>query len=302
MKKLIAKTILGVAQAIGSGPLNILRGILPISVKLAMSRLVTKNLKSVGLTVQAGNGLKFVSIRDTVFLHVLVEGYYEKSISSITSKLIHKGDIAVDIGANFGWYTMLLADSVGDDGKVHSFEPNPTMYDVLARNIELNNFQRRVISKLVGVGEKRDTLPFAAVEGENGLGRVVSNDEVKSARVEVKTIKVEALNELLSHEIGKIAFIKMDVEGYEPFVVLGGKKIFECTSPPILQVEINSEALLTRGHQVARDFIEYLNQMNAKIYEGQTGKLVRIDRLMLGKNADLFIFPNVGKFSDRAPD
>jgi FkbM family methyltransferase len=302
LKQLAAKAILGITKAIGSGPLNAVRSVLPISVKLALSHLVTENLSANGKVIQAGNGLKFLSISDTVFLHVLMEGFYEKAISNITAKLLRDGDTVSDIGANFGWYSMLLAQRVGENGEVYSFEPNPIMYQVLKKNIELNHFQERVFAECKGVGESRSALPFAVAEGENGLGRVLSAEEMQSgSATPSQMIDVAPLDELLSHKIGKIAFMKIDVEGFEPFVILGGKKIFESENPPVLQIEYNSEALLTRGHRVAMEFTNYINAMEAQIYEGQSGRLIRIDRIEIGKNADLFIFPKKGNFSDRFP-
>jgi FkbM family methyltransferase len=303
LKRLIAKSVLRVARGIGSDRLNLVRKIMPLRVKLALSRLVTKNLLVKDEVILSGNGLKFVPLNDGVFLHVRMEGFYEKAISAITSKLIHKGDLVVDIGANFGWYTMLLADLVGQNGKVYSFEPNHVMFDVLDRNIKLNNFQDRVNARRIGIGETHSRANFSATEGENGLGRVISVDEIERGQLqEFQDIEVEPLNVIFAGNIGQIAFIKIDVEGFEPFVILGGKKIFESDNPPVLQIEYNSDALLTRGRNIAQQFTDYINEIDGRIYAGQSGKLVMIQRLELGENADLFIFPNKGSFANRLPN
>ncbi len=54
------------------------------------------------------------------------------------------GDFGVDIGANFGMHTLIMANQVGQIGKVFAFEPIPANLKLLRRNIKLNHFDQRV--------------------------------------------------------------------------------------------------------------------------------------------------------------
>jgi FkbM family methyltransferase len=300
LKKFFAKLVLKTAQGAGSGGLKIARRILPVWVKLKLSRLIAENVSMSEAPVIASNGLRFYPIKETVFLQVRMEGYYEKAISDITEKFIRRGDIVVDVGANFGWYTMLMCSAVGDVGKVFSFEPNRKMFEVLSKNIALNAFENRVLAKQIGIGEAKGVALLRATEGEYGLGHVLNAEDISDENsYNTQEIAIESLDDLFVNEVGNIAFIKIDVEGFEPFVFFGGQKILESQNPPILQVEFNADALRLRGTDVVDQFVEYLNKMNAQIYAGQSGKLVRKNVISSDENNDLFIIPKSGKFSKR---
>jgi FkbM family methyltransferase len=300
LKKFFAKVVLAVAQNIGSPGLNLVRKVLPVSVKLALSHVVTNNIQIDAPFIEAGNGLKFMPIKDTVFLHVRMEGFYEKGISDITARIVRAGDLVIDIGANFGWYTMLLCKGVGPNGQVHSFEPNSKMFSVLTQNIALNDFQDRAFAKQIGIGSEKNVAHLSASEGEFGLGHIVNERELSTANSkDVQQVQIDMLDSLFASSVGRISFIKIDVEGFEPFVIKGGKAIFESENPPIIQIEFNSEALLEHSPETRREFVEYLNSMDADIYAGQTGSLVKIQSIRLGENADLFIFPRTGEYAGR---
>jgi FkbM family methyltransferase len=302
LKKLFGTIILGVAKNIGSPGLKLVRRILPVSVKLALSHIVTSNVQLHEPFITAGNGLKFVPIKDTVFFHVRVEGYYERAISDITAKIVRAGDIVIDVGANFGWYTNLLCQQVGSTGRVHCFEPNAKMFPILKQNISLNKFEDRAIATQIGIGSEKSSARLAATDGELGLGHIVGEGEAEPYdRSEVQTIQIDTLDNLFGTYVGHISFIKIDVEGFEPFVVKGGKKVLESANPPVLQVEFNSDALKQHSAEVTSGFISYLNNMDTDIFAGQSGTLVKLDSVRLDENNDLFIFPRTGKFADRRP-
>jgi FkbM family methyltransferase len=302
VKKFIAGIILGVAQNVGSPVLRFVRHLLPVPVKLALSRIVTEHVGIGENYIVAGNGLKFTPLKDTVFLHVLMEGFYEKAISDITAKLIRIGDVVVDVGANFGWYTLLMCEAVGKEGKVFSFEPNKRMFEVLSKNITLNSFESSSVAKQIGIGASKGIAQLNAIEGEYGLAHVLNDEDIAHADLkDIQEIHIETLDDLLAKDEGSIAYVKIDVEGFEPFVFLGGRKILESANPPILQVEFNAEALQQRGTNVANNFVNYLNKMDAHIFAGQSGNLVRKTTIDLSANHDLFIFPKKGKYSDRCP-
>ena len=65
-----------------------------------------------------------------------------------------EGDVALDIGGNFGWYTTLLSRAVGPGGQVHAFEPRPETYEVLKKNCELNGASNVTLNRFA-LGEKR---------------------------------------------------------------------------------------------------------------------------------------------------
>lgn len=301
MKKTFANAILAITKGIGSNGLKLARRVLPQSIKSSLSRFVSKNSTADLTIITAKDGHQFISITDTVFLHLRMEGYYEKAISDITRSLIKPGDKIIDVGANFGWYTMLAAKLVGASGQVSSFEPNTSMFSILQKNIEINGYGDRVNAQNVGLGAVETIERLLAKPGEMGLGYVPSkNETVTVDNNSIQQIEIKVANELFAKDIGNIAFIKIDVEGFEPFVFLGANKLIDCDNPPVIQLEFNSEALVRHDSSLVEQFISNLNRLPAKFYAAQTGKLILTERVELGKNADFFIVPTKGRFANRA--
>ena len=83
-------------------------------------------------------------------LRLSINGIYEEFETGIVKKLIKKGDVVVDVGANIGYYSLIFARAVGDNGKVFAFEPEPTNFDLLKKNLEINGYKNVVaINKAV---------------------------------------------------------------------------------------------------------------------------------------------------------
>jgi hypothetical protein len=75
--------------------------------------------------------------------HLMLDGYWEYWVSDFMWRNIKPGDTVIDVGANLGYYSVLMADLVGSTGRVVSFEPNPRLFELLQRNVGINGFTRR---------------------------------------------------------------------------------------------------------------------------------------------------------------
>jgi len=105
--------------------------------------------------------------------HLMLDGYWEMWLTETLSGVMQKGAVAVDIGANLGYYTLLMAELVGPTGSVHAFEPNPAICRLLARNREVNGFRDRVAVY---------PDPLGAVDGL-AVHLIVPEDEPKNAHL-----------------------------------------------------------------------------------------------------------------------
>lgn len=74
-------------------------------------------------------------------LEFLIKPHHEEFETEIFKKEIKKGDTVLDLGAHIGYYTLLAAKLVGEKGKVFAFEPEPTNFALLKKNIKINNYQ-----------------------------------------------------------------------------------------------------------------------------------------------------------------
>jgi FkbM family methyltransferase len=151
----------------------------------------------------------------------------------IRDHLIKKGDIVFDCGAHQGCTTIVLANWVGEEGKVISFEPVPKNCEIIKKNIQLNNLTNVILEeKAVGAG----------------IGKVIING-ASNSRIISSTKGVEvSLTNLDEYRHFKPSLLKIDVEGFEVEVLKGAKNIL--SSIPKLAIEIHANALTRFGYQV----------------------------------------------------
>ena len=92
------------------------------------------------LTNIQGNKI-YVNTNDkSISARLLMEGRIEKYETELFKKIVKKGMVVVDIGANIGYYTLIAAKLVGENGIVYSFEPEPNSHKFLCKNVEINNY------------------------------------------------------------------------------------------------------------------------------------------------------------------
>jgi FkbM family methyltransferase len=204
----------------------------------------------------------FVDLSDHVIGLEIVRGSYETEGIQFVRSVLRPGDHAVDAGAHIGFFTMHMADAVGPGGRIHAFEPFPANADLLARSIAENRFESRVTLRRAAVGERvaSATLTFP-VETLNSGGAYLLRDGTaplgghRHAAVPVETLDAAALAR-------PIRLIKMDVEGAEPQVVAGARRLLAEDRPTILS-ELHPQQL-DRASGVTAD--RFLAQMAALGY------------------------------------
>lgn len=183
-------------------------------------------------------------------------------------KLVSEGDHAIDIGANLGYYTVPLADLVGDQGRVYAVEPVPVIFRVLGRNVgsrknvTLLNYALGAESKLIEMAN--DSVAEA---GYFGTGRnFVSGGKLSTQAVRFEAQMVEA-NELFK-DLECVDFIKCDIEGYESVVMPRLKPLLAKHHPTVL-IETDGD---TR-----RQMIAMFAELGYRAYMLQNGQEVELD-------------------------
>jgi FkbM family methyltransferase len=157
--------------------------------------------------------------------------------TSFLSKFFQRGWTAFDVGANCGWYSTLMAKWVGEAGCVHAFEPSPRSLPTLRRNLDLNPGTRLIIHALA-LGEKDGACGVEApVMGNYGQDHISAGS----------TIQMVTLDSFVQENaVGRVDFIKVDIEGYESQFLRGADATLHRFHPP-MQIEINPAALAGYG-------------------------------------------------------
>lgn len=162
------------------------------------------------------------------------------------------GDKVIDVGANIGVLTTVASLTVSSQGKVYSIEPHPQIYQYLLGNIALNKLEN-VETFNCAVGEKSGNIIFSDKSNDS------QNQVVKIGHG--LTIPMSKLDDLPIPE-AKVSLLKIDVEGYEKFVVEGGKRVISKTQ--CVYFESFEEHYLKFGYKT-RDMLELLVNSGFKI-------------------------------------
>jgi FkbM family methyltransferase len=156
------------------------------------------------------------------FTSLVRYGCYEKYTTKLFKELVQEGMTIVDIGAYFGYYTLIASKLVGDSGKVYAFEPEPSNYDLLVRNISINNCYN-VVSIQKAVSNKCGKTKLFVDQINLGNPSFSENNVPrKRGFVEVETL---TLDDFLKDE--KVDFIKMDTQGAEGLVIDGARRVLQ---------------------------------------------------------------------------
>lgn len=159
----------------------------------------------------------FLDRRDfTIASHLLDSGVHELLGTEIVKREIKTGDVVLDIGANIGYYTLIFAGLVGENGRVFAFEPDPDNFILLNKNVKENKFENVVlINKAVSDNNGKTKLYLS--EDNKGDHRIYDfGDSRKSI-----TVETVCLDEFLKNYKDKIDFIKMDIQSAEGVALRG---------------------------------------------------------------------------------
>lgn len=136
----------------------------------------------------------------------------------------------LDVGANFGVYTLLAARSVGARGRVFSIEPSPTTARWLRANVALNG-QDNVEVMEVGLSDRSGELRLS-LERDEECNRLLGDDAQLQRGALVQVMRLDELSHRL--EMTSVDFVKLDAEGAEKQIIDGGRDFFRQQSPLVM--------------------------------------------------------------------
>lgn len=215
---------------------------------------------------------------------------------------VKEGDTVLDIGANFGLYSHHLSRAVGPRGKVYAFEPVPFTYKTLrrvARVLRLKNVE--IVPK--GCGSEAGTVTFQvplspAGTLSAGMAFIGSRTDDHAGRetqvrwTQTREIPAEivVLDDFLP-PLDDVTFVKIDVEGAEPFALRGAARLLDKHLPTVL-IEINPWYLQGFGQSVD-DLAKIFAERGYELYrfDDVTRRLRRHDFAAIVEDNYVFVHP-----------
>ncbi len=214
--------------------------------------------ESTVVLAELDGGLRvFIDLSDSRIGLNVARGRYDVWETAFVRRTIQPGDAVLDIGANIGFFSVLMASLAGPDGRVVAFEPVPRNLQLLEKTIAENDFGGRISVVPAAVGEAPGQarlihLPLEAGAANSG-GSYLHRDAA-APPAEHQVLDAPQI-ELDTFDLPRpVRFIKIDVEGAEPLAFRGARKLLRTDRPTIL-CEINPMQLERVAHTTANEFL-----------------------------------------------
>lgn len=207
---------------------------------------------------------------------------YEKENFEYIISRVKENDVVLDIGAHIGLMAAVFGKKVKKGGRVFSFEPTTVSYNVLCNTIAINGLKDIVIPVNAAVGGNSGKVIFfisdTAIDVGNSM--VKYGDDKKTWPVEIDMVSIDDF--VKSQQLNKVDFIKIDAEGAEYKVLLGGLNTFT-TFKPLIILALHPEAI-TANNDTLELIYDQVNKMNYSInYNGK-----KLDREAFCERKQLF--------------
>ncbi len=201
------------------------------------------------------------------------------------TKNLHKSEIAIDIGAHKGGYLYWMRQRVGATGQIYAFEPQRTLFQYLEKTISLMNYQNVTLENQ-GISTEDGKLKFYIPNTKQGTSPAARIDFLENdiSDYQEVMIKVTSLDTYFFDRQIFPNFLKIDVEGHEKNVLLGGSHLLEICKPRIIMECENRH--LSDGETVL-DVFEVLLKLNYRGYFFENQTLKPIEEFEIDKHQQI---------------
>ena len=204
---------------------------------------------------------------------------------NIIKNNVKDGDNVIDLGANIGYFTLILAKLVGPTGKVFAFEPDPRNLALLKKNVEYNNYKNVIIvpKAVSNVNDKCTLYTGQKTFGQNKIYKPKNTKIQKFIPIDSETVRLDDFfrtNGLLD----KISFIKMDVEGAEFLALSGMKEILKLNK----NIKIFTEAEISYLEDAGSSYDQFIdllteNDFTFSLADNRSETLTKVNKSQLEK-------------------
>lgn len=215
-----------------------------------------------------------VVLPEVVSMEIYRNGLIEEGLTRMLLTYLKPGMTFVDIGAHFGYYTLLASAIVGNEGHVHAFEPTPSTFGLLSLNIRNRN---NVRANRFAAYSRRGTVMFNDFGLEAAAFNSIHGPRFKRSilrRPSVQTYKVKTitLDEYVQDTNISPDFVKIDAESAEYEILKGMDYTLE-EHRPIITIEVGDAGV--SGVPKSKDVVVHLVEKGYRPYEWQCGRFLK---------------------------
>jgi FkbM family methyltransferase len=208
-----------------------------------------------------GHKMKIDKWDTVVSQELIVSGKWEAYETELFKKHIKPGDIVVDIGAHIGYYTLIAARLVGDNGKVYAFEPDPKNFQILEKNVAQNGYHNVVLVNKA-VADKSGNARLFLNSENSGDHRIFESDHGRKS----VAITTTTLDDFFTNKDNEVDLIKMDIQGAEARAFQGSTRTLAKNKHITLITEFYPKALQQSGKN-AEEYLALLQENDFRLFE-----------------------------------
>jgi FkbM family methyltransferase len=203
-------------------------------------------------------------LRDGIAREVCFTQRYEPQETALLRHLLRPGMSFVDVGANWGYFTLLAAGMVGPAGRVVSLEPDPRLFALLRANLARNELTH-VVARQVAAADRSAALALAGFDekdGNWGLSRLVPVADRRTMSVPALPLD-DLLDDL---RVDAADLLKMDIEGAEDLALQGMTAGLNRQRYRRIVLELHPTLLAERGRTTA-DVLRLLSAAGYRLWK-----------------------------------
>ena len=212
-----------------------------------------KNIRELTQTAYQGNQLTicrvlgrymmFVSNMDERHgVQLQMNGFWEMDVTELLAKLIKPGMNVVDAGANYGYFSFLMAELVKPKGHVYSIEANPFMCDLINKSIKVNGYKNniKVINQAISDHDNGlESFSFSHNSPMNGALTVNKSQKALEKKIHKRLDIITNTLDAMILNTSTIDLIKIDIEGSEDKFWFGSQMLRKNNPQLVMILEFN---------------------------------------------------------------
>jgi FkbM family methyltransferase len=238
--------------------------------------------------------------RDRGFgLNALTVGYTEPNVMKALQRTLRTGATFLDVGANFGFYSLFAGSQLGPRGRVYAYEANPYLFEFIEDNVNINGLSNQVTIINKAVSDHEGVAPFGfSYDGIGGGSLQKGASERASSKNECIEVPLVRIDDTLPSDL-VVDCAKLDVEGNELATLRGMRNVI--SRSPELQIAIEFFPALLRAAGGGEPVLDFLDEMGLRYWRiGPRGRLDRMAKDDLLQSGPCYILAAREQPNDRA--
>jgi len=224
---------------------------------------------------------------------ILRHGTWEPCETRLVVKLLQAETDFLDLGANIGWYTIIAAKVLSGRGNVHAFEPDPTNFSLLMKNISINSISNSTCNN-VGASDHASGARLFLDTKNKGDHRLYDSVDGRDS-LPVRTILIDAYDGI---DRSRALIVKIDTQGSEVHILRGMKNLIDNHPKEIVLICEFWPFGLTKNGTSAAELIRLISDAGFEPFMIGETSLIETDWQLLRARAEGDLAPSTGRHAD----